>query len=181
MDALLRAKDELSTIQEQLIEYLTVGEESQDLTHLFAQLRVENPIAYELSLLMYQDFKTKSKIDRKKMAKVITAIIKQNHTTYDKLIQHEQKLIIEKEKTMFEKLTNPKVLGTIVAAWLVVVLTLTAIYKVSPDAFHTIVYSMNLTVGNISKTNQTPTQTSQTSQPSTQPTPSNENNISKSN
>lgn len=92
MDRLLDAKDNISEIQEQLIEYLSSGEDTQDLTHLFTKLSIENPAAYELTLLMYQELHTKAKMDRKKITKVITQVLNQSALTYEKLIQHEAAL-----------------------------------------------------------------------------------------
>ena len=92
MDRLLDAKDNIAEIQEQLIEYLSSGEDTQDLTHLFTKLSTENPAAYELTLLMYQELHTKAKMDRKKITKVITQVLNQSALTYDKLIQHEAAL-----------------------------------------------------------------------------------------
>lgn len=89
MDRLLDAKDNIAEIQEQLIEYLSSGEDTQDLTHLFTKLSIENPAAYELTLLMYQELHTKAKMDRKKITKVITQVLNQSALTYEKLIQHE--------------------------------------------------------------------------------------------
>lgn len=93
MDRLLDAKDNIAEMQEQLIEYLSSGEDAQDLTHLFTKLSIENPAAYELTLLMYQELHTKAKMDRKKITKVITQVLNQSTLTYEKLIQHEAALI----------------------------------------------------------------------------------------
>jgi hypothetical protein len=89
MDRLLDAKDNIMGIQAQLIEYLSAGEDTQDLTHLFTKLSVENPAAYELTLLMYQELHTKAKMDRKKITKVISQVLNQSALAYEKLIQHE--------------------------------------------------------------------------------------------
>ncbi len=92
MDRLIDAKDNITEIQAQLIEYLSAGEDTQDLTHLFTKLSVENPAAYELTLLMYQELHTKAKMDRKKITKVISQVLNQSALAYEKLIQHETAL-----------------------------------------------------------------------------------------
>lgn len=92
MDRLIDAKNNITEIQAQLIEYLSAGEDAQDLTHLFTKLSVENPAAYELTLLMYQELHTKAKMDRKKLTKVITQLLNQSALAYEKLIQHEEAL-----------------------------------------------------------------------------------------
>ena len=103
MDQLLKAKQTIFEIQEQLIEYLSSGEDTQDLTHLFSKLSVENPVAYELTLLMYQELHTKAKIDRKKISKVIASILSQNHLTYDRLIQHDVWIHSEEAKAFLKQ------------------------------------------------------------------------------
>ena len=103
MDRLIVAKDDIAEMQEQLIEYLSAGEDTQDLTHLFTKLSIENPAAYELTLLMYQELHTKAKMDRKKITKVISQVLNQSALTYEKLIQHEVSL---KNKNIAQDLSN---------------------------------------------------------------------------
>ncbi len=103
MDRLIVAKDDIAEIQEQLIEYLSAGEDTQDLTHLFTKLSIENPAAYELTLLMYQELHTKAKMDRKKITKVISQVLNQSALAYEKLIQHEVAL---KNKNIAPDLSN---------------------------------------------------------------------------
>ena len=109
MDRLIDAKDNISEIQEQLIEYLSAGEDTQDLTHLFTKLSVENPAAYELTLLMYQELHTKAKMDRKKITKVISQVLNQSALAYEKLIQHEAAL---KNKNIAPDLSNDSLTST---------------------------------------------------------------------
>ena len=109
MDRLIDAKDNISEIQEQLIEYLSAGEDTQDLTHLFTKLSVENPAAYELTLLMYQELHTKAKMDRKKITKVISQVLNQSALAYEKLIQHEAAL---KNKNIAPDLSNVSLTST---------------------------------------------------------------------
>ena len=92
MDKIKAAQESINNIQDQLIEYLSAGEDTQDLTNLFSKLSVENPTAYELTLLMYQELHTKSKMDRKKLTKVISQLLQQNHAALEKLVQHDQKI-----------------------------------------------------------------------------------------
>ena len=176
MNTILNAKKELASTQEQLIDYLSLGDESQDLTHLFVKLKEENPVAFELLMLIYQEINTKSKIDRKRMTKVLTTIINQHHITYDKLIQHDQKINIEKEKTMLEKFLQPKVVGMFLGVWLVIVLTLTFTYTISPDVFHSLLNATKEVVKpapvpqyNNQIQNQYPQQSQQAQQSSTRP------------
>ena len=103
MDRLIVAKDDIAEMQEQLIEYLSAGEDTQDLTHLFTKLSIENPAAYELTLLMYQELHTKAKMDRKKITKVISQVLNQSVLAYEKLIQHEVAL---KNKNIAPDLSN---------------------------------------------------------------------------
>lgn len=103
MDRLIVAKDEIAEMQEQLIEYLSAGEDAQDLTHLFTKLSIENPAAYELTLLMYQELHTKAKMDRKKITKVISHVLNHSALSYEKLIQHEVAL---KNKNIAQDLSN---------------------------------------------------------------------------
>lgn len=103
MDRLIVAKDDIAEMQEQLIEYLSAGEDTQDLTHLFTKLSIENPAAYELTLLMYQELHTKAKMDRKRITKVISQILNQSALAYEKLIQHEVAL---KNKNIAPDLSN---------------------------------------------------------------------------
>ena len=103
MDRLIDAKDDIAEMQEQLIEYLSAGEDTQDLTHLFTKLSIENPAAYELTLLMYQELHTKAKMDRKKITKVISQVLNQSALAYEKLIQHEVAL---KNKNIAPDLSN---------------------------------------------------------------------------
>ena len=103
MDRLIVAKDDIAEMQEQLIEYLSAGEDTQDLTHLFTKLSIENPAAYELTLLMYQELHTKAKMDRKKITKVISQVLNQSALAYEKLIQHEVAL---KNKNIAPDLSN---------------------------------------------------------------------------
>ena len=103
MDRLIDAKDDIAEMQEQLIEYLSAGEDAQDLTHLFTKLSIENPAAYELTLLMYQELHTKAKMDRKKITKVISQVLNQSALAYEKLIQHEVAL---KNKNIAPDLSN---------------------------------------------------------------------------
>ena len=98
MENINKAKQTVAEIHDQLIDYLAAGEDSQDLTHLFSKLAVENPIAYELMLLMYQELQTKSKLDRKRLTKVISSILNQNNVIYDKLIEHEKRIVDEDEE-----------------------------------------------------------------------------------
>ena len=100
MESIHKAKQSISEMQEQLIDYLAAGEDTQDLTHLFSKLSVENPVAYELMLLMYQELQTKAKMDRKRLTKVITSLLSQNNVTYDKLIQHELRLNKDKNNDL---------------------------------------------------------------------------------
>ena len=109
MDRLIDAKDNISEIQEQLIEYLSAGEDTQDLTHLFTKLSIENPAAYELTLLMYQELHTKAKMDRKKITKVISQVLNQSALAYEKLIQHEAAL---KNKNIAPDLSNDSLTST---------------------------------------------------------------------
>ena len=92
MDKIKAAQESINNIQDQLIEYLSAGEDTQDLTNLFSKLSVENSTAYELTLLMYQELHTKSKMDRKKLTKVISQLLQQNHVALEKLVQHDQKI-----------------------------------------------------------------------------------------
>lgn len=103
MDRLIVAKDDIAEMQEQLIEYLSAGEDAQDLTHLFTKLSIENPAAYELTLLMYQELHTKAKMDRKKITKVISHVLNHSALSYEKLIQHEVAL---KNKNIDQDLSN---------------------------------------------------------------------------
>jgi hypothetical protein len=114
MENINKAKQTVAEIQEQLIDYLAAGEDTQDLTHLFSKLAVENPIAYELLLLMYQELQTKSKLDRKRLTKVIASILNQTNVVYDKLIDHEKRLIDEEENstTQTSVPTTPNVAST---------------------------------------------------------------------
>ena len=103
MESIHKAKQSISEMQEQLIDYLAAGEDTQDLTHLFTKLSIENPAAYELTLLMYQELHTKAKMDRKKITKVISQVLNQSALTYEKLIQHEVSL---KNKNIAQDLSN---------------------------------------------------------------------------
>ena len=109
MDRLIVAKDDIAEMQEQLIEYLSAGEDTQDLTHLFTKLSVENPAAYELTLLMYQELHTKAKMDRKKITKVISHVLNHSALSYEKLIQHEVAL---KNKNIAPDLSNDSLTST---------------------------------------------------------------------
>lgn len=109
MDRLIVAKDDIAEMQEQLIEYLSAGEDTQDLTHLFTKLSIENPAAYELTLLMYQELHTKAKMDRKKITKVISQVLNHNALAYEKLIQHEVAL---KNKNIAPDLSNVSLTST---------------------------------------------------------------------
>lgn len=107
METINKAKQTVAEIQEQLIDYFAAGEDTQDLTHLFSKLAIENPIAYELMLLMYQELQTKSKLDRKRLTKVIASILNQTNVVYDKLIDHEKRLIDEEENSTNQVNTAP--------------------------------------------------------------------------
>lgn len=107
METIHKAKQTIAEMQEQLIDYLAAGEDTQDLTHLFTKLSLENPVAYELMVLMYQELQTKAKTDRKRLTKVITSILSQNNITCDKLIQHEIRLNNDKQNDLLQAQHNP--------------------------------------------------------------------------
>ena len=160
MENINKAKQTVAEIHDQLIDYLAAGEDSQDLTHLFSKLATENPVAYELMLLMYQELQTKSKLDRKRLTKVISSILNQTNVVYDKLIDHEKRLIDEETGEtipivspvnpspapteqvnnmyeMFLRMVNAKNILAATSSIIFILITLTVLSAFNPELIHT--------------------------------------------
>lgn len=177
MESIHKAKQSIAEMQEQLIDYLAAGEDTQDLTHLFSKLSVENPVAYELMLLMYQELQTKAKMDRKRLTKVITSLLSQNNVTYDKLIQHEIRLnkdknndlasshnpvseqLVQPQPTtpvptpplnLYEaviKWLTPKMVLTLCLSFIAIIITITLISEYNPEFYDNIMKTLTSIFG----------------------------------
>ena len=168
MQEIYKAKDTIAEMQEQLIDYLAAGEDTQDLTHLFSKLSVENPVAYELMMLMYQELQTKAKLDRKRLTKVITSILSQNNLAYDKIIQHEMRLNHDKNNDLYHdssdnkeskpeanapvnniygvilKILTPKMILTLLISMVTIVTTITLLARYNPEVYNIVMHIINI-------------------------------------
>lgn len=166
MQGIYKAKDTIAEMQEQLIDYLAAGEDTQDLTHLFSKLSKENPVAYELMMLMYQELQTKAKLDRKRLTKVITSILSQNNLAYDKIIQHEMRLNHDKNNDLYHdnsdkkeskpdapvnniygvilKILTPKMILTLLISMVTIVTTITLLARYNPEVYNIVMNIINI-------------------------------------
>ena len=166
MQEIYKAKDTIAEMQEQLIDYLAAGEDTQDLTHLFSKLSKENPVAYELMILMYQVLQTKAKLDRKRLTKVITSILSQNNLAYDKIIQHEMRLNHDKNNDLNHdnsdkkelkpdapvnniygvilKILTPKMILTLLISMVTIVTTITLLARYNPEVYNIVMNIINI-------------------------------------
>ena len=158
MQEIYKAKDTIAEMQEQLIDYLAAGEDTQDLTHLFSKLSKENPVAYELMMLMYQELQTKAKLDRKRLTKVITSILSQNNLAYDKIIQHE--MILNHDNSdkkelkpdapvnniygVILKILTPKMILTLLISMVTIVTTITLLARYNPEVYNIVMNIINI-------------------------------------
>ena len=166
METIHKAKQTIAEMQEQLIDYLAAGEDTQDLTHLFTKLSLENPVAYELMVLMYQELQTKAKTDRKRLTKVITSILSQNNLAYDKIIQHEMRLNHDKNNDLYHdnsdkkeskpdapvnniygvilKILTPKMILTLLISMVTIVTTITLLARYNPEVYNIVMNIINI-------------------------------------
>ena len=162
MQEIYKARDTIAEMQEQLIDYLAAGEDTQDLTHLFSKLSKENPVAYELMILMYQELQTKAKLDRKRLTKVITSILSQNNLTYDKIIQHEMILNhdlyhdnsdkkelkpdapVNNIYGVILKILTPKMILTLIISMVTIVTTITLLARYNPEVYNIVMNIINI-------------------------------------
>lgn len=158
MQEIYKAKDTIAEMQEQLIDYLAAGEDTQDLTHLFSKLSKENPVAYELMILMYQELQTKAKLDRKRLTKVITSILSQNNLAYDKIIQHEMRLNHDSSDNkelkpdapvnniygVILKILTPKMILTLLISMFTIVTTITLLARYNPEVYNIVMNIINI-------------------------------------
>lgn len=91
MDEYKKIKEELEDLRQELIDYISTQDEGQDLTEKFILVRESDLATYELLMLIYQEFKTLQKMNKKKLTTLLNKEIGVKIKTIDKLISDGDK------------------------------------------------------------------------------------------
>lgn len=137
MEDYKRIKVMLTDLRKDLTEYITSTDDTQDLTRNFIKVKETDEATYELLMLIYNEFKTTNKMNRKRLIGILDKALDVKIETIDKLMLERagagglNKTIYTK---VLDKLTFPNVMKAI-GIWMVVVVFLVSLYKIDKDAF----------------------------------------------
>jgi len=134
---------------EELLEYVSIQHAPQNLERLYSNLYNESPAIHEVIVLIHQELITKSKMDKKKISKILAAAISTDNITADKLKEHTVKInTIENalNKDFYKKmmsLLNMKNIYKLLGAWMIIVVVLFTMYSIDPIAYDKVMNTIN--------------------------------------
>lgn len=151
MENYKKIKEHLQDLRSELMSYINTHDESQDLTDLFIKVKESDQATYELLMLIYQDFKTTHKVNKKKLVTILDKTIDVKIKTIDALIEDKT----ASTSTQKPKSTNvpatidgaiSKLISTftiknvfkVVLLWMMIVAFLFTLYSYDKDAFSAI-------------------------------------------
>lgn len=137
MEDYKKIKEELEQLRQELIDYISTQDEGQDLTEKFILVRESDLATYELLMLIYQEFKTLQKMNKKKLTTLLNKEIGVKIKTIDKIMADINKSD-DKPKTIQEWLLTHLTFKNIfkgvslIAAIIVLLFTL---YSINSEAY----------------------------------------------
>jgi hypothetical protein len=144
-----KIKNNASKGSEELLEYISTSHEPQNLERLYSNLYKESPAAHEVMLLIHQELITNSKMDKKKIGKILGAAISTDNITADKLKEHTVKIgTIEDQldKDIYKKIMSfitMKNVYKLLGAWTIIVIVLFTMYTINPIAYDKVMNTIN--------------------------------------
>lgn len=146
MDDYKRIKSLLTELRRELTAYISGSDDALDLTENFIKVRESDIATYELLMLIYNEFKTSNKLNKKRLIVILDKALDVKIETIDKLIL--DKITNDQNKTFMNKITSlitfrnaVKVTGL----WMVIMSFLFIIYTIDETAFHEVSnYSLQL-------------------------------------
>ncbi len=144
MEDLKKSNDSLKDLQDELFDYTVSSDENfQDLTVQFSKLYNESPLVHELLLLIYQEFGTREKVNKKRFASMMIKVIDTKTNTQKHLtnVNRRIQLIENKEISFMKKLSNGFTFKNIlksIGLLFIFFLMVATINFVSPETFEAI-------------------------------------------
>jgi len=136
-------KHDLEELRNELVDYIASQEDGQDLTEKFIQVRESDVATYELLMLIYQEFKTLQKMNKKKLTGLMNKAISSKIKTLDRLIL-DQKSEEKKDKShdnitsyILTHLSFKNVLKGVGIVMFIIAFLFT-LYAINPSAYNAI-------------------------------------------
>jgi len=147
---ILRGKDTVSKSKEELFNYINSSEDFQDLTMHFGELYKRSPEVYEIIILMYQEFQTREKINKRKLSSILNYNIEIKENTLNilnQIVKDIEKVSkkVEGDRTFLEKVKDNMSFSN---AWKLLGIVLTMMFALGlfahfePDTFDKIYNTM---------------------------------------
>jgi len=132
---LKKIRTDLEDLRSELMEYILDEEVAQDLTGHFAKVKLDNEAAYELIMLVVDEIRTNSSLNKSRTAKLIDKTISIKVKTLDKLIEDKAAVATKKSKSgpWWQKITWYDIWKGVGTA-IVILIVLVSLYKVVPEA-----------------------------------------------
>lgn len=141
MEDYKRIKIMLMDLRKELTEYITSSDDTQDLTQNFIKVKESDEATYELLMLIYNEFKTTNKMNRKRLIIILEKALDVKLETIDKLILERASTGGTLNKSIYSKILDKITFTNTVKAvgiWMVIVVFLISLYKIDKDAFLTV-------------------------------------------
>jgi hypothetical protein len=141
MEDYKRIKIMLNDLRKELTDYITSTDDTQDLTKNFIKVKESDEATYELLMLIYNEFKTTNKMNRKRLINILDKALNVKIETIDKLMIERASAEGTVNKSIYsyvlDKITFANVLKA-VGIWMAVVIFLLSLYKIDKEAFNTV-------------------------------------------
>lgn len=143
MEDYKRIKTMLTDLRHELTEYITSTDDTQDLTKNFIKVKETDEATYELLMLIYNEFKTTNKMNRKRLINILDKALDVKLETIDKLMLER----ITASENPTSKTWQIRILDAItfnnitkmVGLWMFIFIFLLGIYKYDKDGFNAVV------------------------------------------
>jgi hypothetical protein len=125
----------LESLRRELIKYVSSNDEFQDLSESFLKIKQHDPATYELLLLIYNEFKTQHKMNKKQLVALLDNAIEVKYKTVNKMIQEK-----EKGSSFFGMNINlSKLINRALLTWMGVTVFLLLLYTINPEGYKAII------------------------------------------
>lgn len=128
-------RSSLESLRRELIKYVSSNDEFQDLSESFLKIKQHDPSTYELLLLIYNEFKTQHKMNKKQLVALLDNAIEVKYKTVNKLIQEN-----EKRSHLFGLNVNiSKLINRSLITWMGATVFLLILYTINPEGYKVII------------------------------------------
>ena len=137
-----KIKEELELLRTELIDYINSSDDGQDLTEKFIDVRESDLATYELLMLIYQEFKTGNKINKRKLTNILDKSITAKIKTIDNLILESRNKSSKETTTLSNKIINALTFENImkgVGVFMLLIIFMFTLYTINSEAYTQII------------------------------------------